>query len=100
MYLFTGREQVIYGHWPEYMAVTKEMQEYARAKGYGDFTTWVPMVGVNNESRWGGSYATLAEFETAMNSLQADEAFGALFRKQGSHIVQGSASTELLTTLD
>lgn len=100
MYLFTGREQVIYGHWPEYIATTNEMQEYASAKGYGNFTTYVPVVGTNNEARWSGSYSSLAEFETAINALQADEAFGALFRKQGSHIVQGSASTELLTTLE
>jgi hypothetical protein len=62
--------------------------------------THVPVVGTNNEIRWSSTFSSLAEFETAINALQADEAFGALFRTQDIHIVRDSASTELLTTLE
>jgi hypothetical protein len=100
MYRFVGKEEVIYGHFTEYLASTKALQEYARAKGCGDFTSYVPVVGVSNQAEWSADYASLAEFEIAMNTLFADEAFGALMREQGAHIVQGSAVSKILMTLD
>jgi hypothetical protein len=94
------REQVVYGHWADYMSNLKAMNDYGTSKGWPRTTTFAPLTGVGNEVVHMIDFDSLAALESAMQAWEADAEFGKLFRSQAPHIVQGSSTSEILITLD
>jgi hypothetical protein len=94
------REQVIYGHFSDYIQTAKEMQAYAASKGWAEWTIFVPLTGAGNDVVYEAQYATLADLEQEMNMVMSDARFNELNRSQAAHLVQGSSVSEILVSLD
>jgi hypothetical protein len=99
MHRLVTREQVIYGHFREYLEIAKEMAAYAKDKGWGDAVLMVPTVGAMNEAVTYVDYANLAAFESESVALQTDPDFMKLVRRQAEHVVQGSGRSEMHETI-
>jgi hypothetical protein len=99
MYRFVTREQVIYGHFKQYLDANNKMNDYVVSKGMAPARLMVPTIGVNNEAIWESEYESLADLEREMDALQSDPEFMTLVRESAGHIIQGSARTELLQTM-
>ena len=95
----TIREQVIYGHFREYMSVWEEMTAHGKAQGWADWRLYSPVSGVQNEVVVQADFDSLADYETESRKIQGDTAFVDLLRKQAPHVVQGSSVSEILETV-
>ena len=100
MYRQIIREQVIYGHFRDYFAVSHELIAYSKSKGWAAYAMYAPLTGANNDVVLHGDYASLAELEAEMKEVMSDAGFMELVRRQASHVVQGSSVTEILMTID
>jgi hypothetical protein len=99
MYRFRVTVQVLYGHFKEYLEASEKLNEISRARGWTEFTYWVPTVGTGNEFVAEADYADLATFQKEGDAFQTDPEAMEILRASGKHIVQGSARTELLETI-
>jgi spore coat protein CotF len=99
MYRFVNREQVVYGHFKEYLEASNQLTEYTTAKGFAAVRLLMPTVGMANEAIWESEYESLADFEREMQTLQTDPEFMKLLRASVEHVVQGSSHSELLETM-
>jgi hypothetical protein len=99
MYRFTIREQVIYGHFREYLEISNELRAYAATKGWADWTLWAPTVGAMNEAVMTAEYDSLAAFEQESRAVETDAEFMKLVRRSAEHVVQGSSRSEMLETV-
>jgi hypothetical protein len=99
MYRLIMREQVIYGHFRDYLEINNQMQAYAQSKGWAPWTLMAPTVGTMNEVVMESDYAKLDDFERESDQVQTDADFMKLVRAAGEHLVQGSGRTELLQTI-
>jgi hypothetical protein len=99
MYRWVMREEVVYGHFREYLEIAHEMTAYAKAKGWAEPVVMAPTVGAMNGAVTFIDYPSLAAFETEGQALQTDPDFMKLVRRQVEHVVQGSGRTELFETM-
>jgi hypothetical protein len=100
MYRQIMREQVIYGHFREYLEVVREMVAYNNSKGWTPMVLFGPLTGANNDMVYHADYPTLADLEREMKEVMGDATFMGLVRRQAAHVVQGSSITEILMTID
>jgi hypothetical protein len=100
MYRYIMREQVIYGHFRDYLAIAQEALAYSKTNGWADCTLYSPLTGTGNEMVFHWDYPSLAEFERAMKAEMGDAGFTEIFRRLAAHVVQGSSRSEILMTLD
>ena len=100
MYRQIIREQVIYGHFRDYFATAQEMVAYGNSKGWAAIAIYTPFTGANNDVVYHADYASLAELEREMKEVMSDASFMEIFRRQATHVVQGSSVTEILMTVD
>ena len=85
-----------YGHFGEYFATVKRLEEIVRARGWAPARVLVPTAGQSNEIIIENDYPDLATFQQESEAFYADaEAFQA-FRAGAEFVVEGSARTELL----
>jgi hypothetical protein len=99
MYRLVMREQVVYGHFREYLEIANEMSAFAKNNGWAEATLMAPTVGTMNEAVTYVDYPNLAAFEEESRALQSSADFMKLVRRQAEHIVQGSSRSELLETI-
>ncbi|MEY2448385.1 MAG: hypothetical protein QOH79_1861 [Acidimicrobiaceae bacterium] len=99
MYRLVLREEVIYGHFREYLEIANEMVAYGKSKGWADAVLMAPTVGTMNVAVTYLDYPNLAAFEKEGQELQSDAEFMKLVRRQAEHIVQGSSRSELMETI-
>lgn len=95
-----AREQVIYGHFKDYLSVWQEIDAYSKSQGWVDWTLYSPVSGIQNEVVAYADFASLADFEREMKTIQSDATFMEMFRRQAAHVVQGSSVSEILETLE
>jgi hypothetical protein len=93
------RDEVIYGHFREYLEIANEMAAYAKGKGWGEPVLMAPTVGTMNEAVTYVDYPSLTAFEKESQELQTDADFMKLVRRQSEHIVQGTSRSELFETI-
>ena len=98
MYRFRITVEVRYGHFAEYLKVAEQLNEIARARGWAEFTYWVPTVGRANECIGEAEYPDLATFQKESDAFSSDAEAMQVFRSNAEHVVQGSGHTELLET--
>jgi hypothetical protein len=91
--------QVKYGHFKDYLELSKKMNELSRERGWTEYTILTPVAGVANEVIAEADYPDLATFEKEGDAFQADAEAMALNRSFAEHTVQGSARSELLATI-
>jgi hypothetical protein len=96
MYRYRGYQQVIYGHYNEFLKANDELNAIARKKGWPESKVWTPVVGTGNEVIIEQEYPDLATFEKLNHAFQADAESMKIFRGTAALVVQGSARDELL----
>ena len=95
MYRSRIYQEVIYGHFRDFMEVSGAFQALMRERGWAEGTVWTPTVGRGNLLVWEAEYPDLASFQREGDALYADKDVMDLVRQMGPHIVQGSAYSEL-----
>ena len=90
--------QVRYGHFREYLEVAEKLNEISRARGWSEWTFWVPTVGTGNEFVAEAEYPDLASFQKEGDEFQSDAEAMQVFRSSSEHVVEGSARSELYET--
>jgi hypothetical protein len=93
---FRFTQVVQFGHYREFYALYETMEQVVRDRGWRPGSLWMPVAGKTNEVVYECDYADLAEFERETDASQADPEFMKLFREMGTHVVQGSAFSEVL----
>jgi hypothetical protein len=96
MYRHRFYQQVIYGHWNEFLKAQQELNAIARKRGWPESTIWSPVVGTANDVITEETYADLATFAKVAAEFESDAEAMKVFRTTSQLIVQGSAHDELL----
>ena len=96
MYRVRLYQEVIYGHFREFMEVANSFKALLRDRGWVEGTIWVPVAGQGNIVVWETDYPDLASFQRESEAYYADKEAMDLVRQFSPHIVQGSVKTELL----
>ena len=96
MYRSRIYQEVLYGHFREFMQVAESFQALLRERGWTDSTLWVPTVGQSNLVIWESDYPDLASFQREGDAFSSDKEAMDLLRQFAQHVVQGSVRTELL----
>ena len=95
MYRYRAYQQVIYGHFNEFLKANDELNAIARKKGWPESTIWTPVVGTGNDAVIEQEYADLATFERINRAFQADPESMKVFRGTSGIVVQGSVHDEI-----
>ena len=95
MYRHRAYQQIVYGHFNEFLKAVEELNAVARKKGWPEQTVWTPVVGTGNAAVLEEEYADLASFERINRAFQADAEAMKIFRGTAGIIVQGSVHDEI-----
>lgn len=95
MYRHRGYQQIVYGHFNEFLKANDELNAIARKKGWPEATLWTPVVGTGNDVVLETDYADLATFERLNRAFQADAESMKIFRATAGIVVQGSVHDEI-----
>ncbi len=95
MYRHRAYQQIVYGHFNEFLKTVQELNAVAHKKDWPEATVWTPVVGTGNEAVLEVEYADLAAFERVNRAFQADAEAMKIFRGMAGIVVQGSAHDEL-----
>ncbi|MEK6206005.1 MAG: hypothetical protein AABM32_00015 [Chloroflexota bacterium] len=95
MYRHSGYQQIVYGHFNEFLKANDELNAIARKKGWPEATLWTPVVGTGNDVVLETDYADLATFERLNRAFQADAESMKIFRATAGIVVQGSVHDEI-----
>ena len=63
MYRYRLRQQVLYGHFREFLQIAEELNGLARERGWAESSLWVPTAGTANEIISESEYPDLATFQ-------------------------------------
>ena len=96
MYRHRTYQQVIYGHFNDFLKATGELNAIARKRGWPESSIWTHVVGTGNEVILEEEYADLASFAKVADGFQSDAEAMKVVRSTSNMIVQGSARNELL----
>ena len=96
MYRHRLRQEILYGHFREFIEIAEELIELARARGWAESTLWAPTVGGANEVVLETDYPDLATFQRENEAFYSDADVMKRVRALSEHVVQGSAQSELL----
>ncbi len=95
MYRYRAYQQVVYGHFNEFLKANDELNAIARKKGWPESTAWTPVVGTGNDVVLEAEYPDLATFEKLNRAFQADPESMKIYRGTAGIVVQGSVHDEL-----
>ncbi|TMC68249.1 MAG: hypothetical protein E6J13_15020 [Chloroflexi bacterium] len=95
MYRHRAYQQIIYGHFNEFIKANDELNAIARKKGWPEATLWTPVVGTGNDAVLETDYADLASFEKVNRAFQSDAESMKVYRGTAGLVVQGSVRDEL-----
>jgi len=95
MYRHRTYQQVIYGHFNDFLKATEELNAIAHKRGWPESSIWNPVVGTGNEVVLEEEYSDLATFAKVGDAFQSDEEAMKIVRSTTHMIVQGSARNEL-----
>ena len=96
MYRHRLYQQIVYGHFNEFLKMNDDLNAIARKKGWPQSTTWTPAVGTSNDAVLETEYPDLATFEKFNHAFQSDPESMKVFRGAAGIVVQGSAHDELI----
>jgi len=95
MYRHRVYQQILYGHFNEFLKAAEELNTVARKKGWPESTVWTPVVGTGNDAVLETEYADLAAFEKVGRAFQADAESMKIYRATAGIVVQGSVHDEI-----
>ena len=96
MYRSRIHQEVIYGHFREFMEVADSFKALMRERGWAEGSLWTPTAGQGNLVIWETDYPDLASFQREGEAFYTDKDAMDLLRQFSEHVVQGSVHSELL----
>ncbi len=96
MYRHRLRQQILYGHFREYIEILEALNGLARERGWTESTLWTPTVGASNEVIVETEYPDLATFQRQNEAFYSDAEVMKQVRRLSEHVVQGSVHDELI----
>lgn len=96
MYRHRLRQQILYGHFREYIEIAEAMNGLARERGWTESTFWSPTFGAANEVIVETEYPDLATFQRENEAFYSDAEVMKQVRRLSEHVVQGSVHDELI----
>lgn len=96
MYRYRETQQVIYGHFNEFIKAWQDLGAICRKKGWPEPIVWAPTLGVGNEATVEMDYVDLASFQQSYQAFQADAEAMKVYRGMAAIIVQGSNRSEMI----
>src|SRR5207244_10222091 len=96
MYRLQQRQEVLYGHYKEFVDLVVEINALLRDRGLAPFKAWTPTVGRGNDIVLESEYPDLAAFERESESFNSDPELMKVWRRGAELIVQGSVVSEML----
>ncbi len=98
MYRHRIHAQIRFGHFNDYLALSEQLNELARSRGWAESTFWSPTVGTANEFVIETDYPDLATFQREGEAFSADAEAMKLIRGGIEYVVEGSVHDELYET--
>jgi len=95
MYRHRAYQQILYGHFNEFLKAMEDLNAVARKKGWPESTVWTPVVGTGNDAVFETEYADLASFEKVGRAFQGDAEAMKIYRGMAGIVVQGSVHDEI-----
>jgi hypothetical protein len=95
MYRHRTYQQVVYGHFNDFLKAAQELNAIARKKGWPEAIILTPVTGTTNEVVLETEYADLAAFERFGRAFQEDAESMKVLRSTVNTVVQGSARDEI-----
>lgn len=96
MYRHQMRQQVLYGHFREFLETCEELNAVTRARGWRESSFWVPTIGTANEIIIEAEYPDLATFEKENRAFYSDPECMKLVRRLAELVAQGTVRDEIL----
>jgi hypothetical protein len=96
MYRYRETQQVLYGHFNEFIKGWQELAVIFRKKGWPEPSVWAPTLGVGNDAIVEMDYGDLASFQKTNEEFQADAEAMKVYRGMAGIIVQGSNRSEII----
>jgi hypothetical protein len=96
MYRQRTYQQVVYGHFNEFLTASQQLNAIARKRGWPESSIWIHVVGTANEVVLEDEYADLASYAKVTDAFQSDVEAMKIIRSSSHFIVQGSTRNELL----
>ena len=72
MYRHRLRQQILYGHFREFIEIAEALNGLARERGWAESTLWTPTVGAANEVIVETEYPDLATFQRENEAFYSD----------------------------
>lgn len=92
-----GRDVVKYGHWDEYVATNRALNEVLTRLGLPAYRLYESKWGTVNEAFWEAEYESSADIEARLAVAQKDPEFMAALKANSSHIVDGESRDYVLS---
>jgi len=96
MYRHRLRQQILYGHFREFIEIAEALNGLARERGWAESTFWTPTVGAANEVIVETEYPDLATFQRENEAFYSDAEVMTQVRRLSEHVVQGSVHDQLI----
>ncbi|HEV2474941.1 MAG TPA: hypothetical protein VGX22_00270 [Candidatus Dormibacteraeota bacterium] len=96
MYRYREIQQVVYGHWNDFVRAWQDLTAICKKKGWPEPSVWTPTVGAGNEAIVETDYRDLASFQAAYEAFQSDAEAMKVYRGLAGIVVQGSSRSELI----
>ena len=96
MYRYREIQQVVYGHFNEFIKAWQDLAAIYRKRGWPEPTVWTPTVGVGNEAIVETDYGDLASFQKVNEAFESDAEAMKVYRGLAGIIVQGSSRSEII----
>jgi hypothetical protein len=95
MYRHRLYQQIVYGHFNDFIKAAQELNAIARKKGWPEAVIWTPVVGTSNDVVLETEYPDLATFQKVSRAFQEDSESMKVFRGTANIVVQGSGRDEI-----
>jgi hypothetical protein len=92
-----GRDVVKFGHWDEYVATSKALNEVLTRLGNPAYRLYQSNWGTLNEAFWEAEYESSADIEARFAAAKTDPEFGAALEANFSHVVDGESRDYVLS---
>jgi hypothetical protein len=92
-----GRDIVKFGHWDEYVATSRALNEVLTRLGHPAYRLYESNWGTLNEAFWEAEYESSADIEARFAAIAKDPQFEAALLANLSHVVDGETRDYVLS---
>ena len=92
-----GRDVVKFGHWDEYVATSKALNEVLTRLGHPAYRLYESNWGTLSEAFWEAEYESSADIEARFAAAKKDPEFEAALNANLAHVVDGETRDYVLS---